>query len=110
MEEKIKKGKNTGVPQQPSIPQMPEVKTSKYEKVEWISVKKRLPEERIVVNGFDEINKVLICGIFSTTGKKEIRIGFYSNGTWYIGDMNSVGGKVLAWMPKPEPPENFNLG
>jgi len=73
--------------------------------MEWISVKDRLPEERIMIDGYSEINEVLICGIFSTTGRKEVHTGFYGGGTWYIGDMCGVGGEVLAWMTKPEPCE-----
>jgi hypothetical protein len=58
-----------------------------------------------MIDEYSEINEVLVCGIFSTTGRKEVNTGFYCGGTWYIGDMCGVGGEVLAWMPKPKPCE-----
>lgn len=65
---------------------------------EWVSVKERLPED-------DE--RVLIF-LPSETWTTHVKTGrfVHSYKTWFIGDMNSVGGsQPTHWMPLPELPK-----
>ena len=66
------------------------------DRMTWISVKDRLPEND---------NHVLCC-TETKKGMKNVIIGYYMNGAWRCG-MNS---NVTHWMPMPEPPKGENNG
>ena len=64
------------------------------DRMTWISVKDRLPEND---------NHVLCC-TETKKGMKNVIIGYYMNGAWRCG-MNS---NVTHWMPMPELPKGEN--
>ncbi len=70
------------------------MKTEDNRTMEWISVKERLPEERM---------NVLVC---FGTHKYDVEIGWFDKGQWYDDTeyQNINLNNVTHWMPLPEIP------
>ena len=70
----------------------------------WISVKDRLPEEKM--NPYTQDYQEVICSL-STRFGSDVRVYKFGRGHFWHGPAD-IGKYITHWMPLPEPPEEVS--